>query len=459
MNRGHAVRRLIAVLATVGAATGSLVGSLPAGASSADARAHATSASPATRATQLAGPTNLGVTSFGRILVDPATAHVFVSSPGSSEIFVLDYNGTVVKTITGEAGAWGMALSGSTLYVVLSTAGTVEKIDTGTLTDSGMLVNGLVRPTDIFLAGSKLWTTTGNCAAWAVQLVSIDPATNPPTVFTDPNAFNAGNGLSYCAAFASNPTSNPNLLLAWDIGLSPATITTFDVSTGTAVQLANAWESQQGNLQDVAVNPDGTHFITASGAPYEFDEWKVSDLSQDGVIYPANTYPDAVATTPGNGGLMGGGLNGIYDFDFYAYQIGKPAAPLAKVDFVGTNNTVPDRGVAFKPDGSSAFVISGGGSGGGGPVIVNIVPIPPVPPPGSPGAPTGVTASPGIASATVSWTAPADPGNSPITSYTVTSSPGGITAATSNTSTTVSGLTPGVSYTFTVTATDRKSVV
>src|SRR2546430_11828689 len=127
MNRGHAVRRLIAVLATVGAATGSLVGSLPAGASSADARAHATSASPATRATQLAGPTNLGVTSFGRILVDPATAHVFVSSPGSSEIFVLDYNGTVVKTITGEAGAWGMGPRGTTPYVGLTPAGPGEK--------------------------------------------------------------------------------------------------------------------------------------------------------------------------------------------------------------------------------------------------------------------------------------------------------------------------------------------
>ena len=443
MNRGRSVGRLITLLATLGIALGALP-SLPVAASSARA----------SKATVAAAPTNLGVTSFGRILVDPATSHVFVSSPGSSEIFVLDYNGTVLKTITGEAGAWGMALSGSTLYVVLSTAGTIEKIDTGTLTDSGMLVNGLVRPTDIFLAGSKLWTTTGNCANWSVQLVSIDPATNPPTVVTDPNAFNANNSLSYCAAFASNPTSNPNLLLAWDIGLSPATITSFDVSTGAPVQQASAWESPLGNLQDVAVNPDGTHFITASGAPYEFDEWKVSDLSQDGVIYAAKTYPDAVATTAGNGGLMGGGLNGIYNEDFYAYQVGNPAAPMAKVDFGGTTNTVPDRGVAFRPDGSSAFVVSGGVSGGGGPVVVNVVPIPLVPPAGSPGAPTGVTASPGIASASVSWTAPVDPGNSPVTSYTVTSSPGGITVTTSSTSTLVNGLTPGVSYTFTVTATN-----
>jgi len=41
----------------------------------------------------------------------------------------------------------------------------------------------------------------------------------------------------------------------------------------------------------------------------------------------------------------------------------------------------------------------------------------------APGAPTGVTATAGIGSASVSWTAPADDGGSAITGYTVTSSP------------------------------------
>ncbi len=71
-----------------------------------------------------------------------------------------------------------------------------------------------------------------------------------------------------------------------------------------------------------------------------------------------------------------------------------------------------------------------------------------------PGAPTAVTATPGDASATVSWTAP-DDGGSPITGYTVTSSPGAFTCtSTTTTSCTVDGLTNGTSYTFTVTATN-----
>jgi len=68
-----------------------------------------------------------------------------------------------------------------------------------------------------------------------------------------------------------------------------------------------------------------------------------------------------------------------------------------------------------------------------------------------PGAPTGVTAQPGNASASVSFTYPASNGNS-ITSYTVTSNPGGKTASGATCPITVSGLTNGTSYTFTAIA-------
>ncbi|MBB2740733.1 UNVERIFIED_ORG: hypothetical protein FHR35_000553 [Microbispora rosea subsp. rosea] len=74
--------------------------------------------------------------------------------------------------------------------------------------------------------------------------------------------------------------------------------------------------------------------------------------------------------------------------------------------------------------------------------------------PAAPSAPTGVTATAGDSSATVSWTAPAD-GGATITGYTVTASPGGAKATTTGATTaTVTGLTNGTAYTFTVTATN-----
>ena len=78
--------------------------------------------------------------------------------------------------------------------------------------------------------------------------------------------------------------------------------------------------------------------------------------------------------------------------------------------------------------------------------------------PTAPAAPTGVTATGGNATATVSWTAPSN-GGSTITSYTVTPYIGGTaqtpsTVSGTTTSTTITGLTNGTAYTFTVTATN-----
>ncbi len=315
------------------------------------------------------GPTALPVTGFGRIVVDGASRHVFVSSPRSSAIVVLDLSGHIVRTITDEPGADAMVVIGSVLYVTLTTAGAIDAIDTKKLSRIRTLTTGLVSPMDLVAAGARIWTTTGPCAHWSTQLVGVDLDSGTKHTFTLPTE----SLLSYCAAFAANDRTS-NLILAWSMGLDPAEISVIDVSTGSPVFVLSAREERLGNLEDVAFTRDRTRFITASGAPYEFDEWNVSDLNQDGVIYPAGPYPVAVAVNANGTETMAGGLSDPNGQDVYEYAIGWPSAALQGRHTGTTGNQVYSRGLAFSVDGSSLFVLTGGQTPGSGIVTFNVIP-------------------------------------------------------------------------------------
>jgi PKD repeat protein len=106
------------------------------------------------------------------------------------------------------------------------------------------------------------------------------------------------------------------------------------------------------------------------------------------------------------------------------------------------------------------FTVSATNSVGQGAPSAHSNPVTPTsspPRPTAPSTPTGVSASPGEGSATVTWTAPAS-GSSAITSYTVTPYVGEeakpATTVSGTTSTKVSGLSNGATYTFTVSATN-----
>ncbi|WP_433046989.1 fibronectin type III domain-containing protein [Dactylosporangium sp. CS-033363] len=95
---------------------------------------------------------------------------------------------------------------------------------------------------------------------------------------------------------------------------------------------------------------------------------------------------------------------------------------------------------------------SAGGDSAASTASNTVIPAPPYDPSGIvPASPVGVTAVPGTAQATVSWTA--GTGGPAVTGYKVTAVPGGQSCTTTGATTcTVTGLTDGLAYTFTVVA-------
>ncbi len=100
---------------------------------------------------------------------------------------------------------------------------------------------------------------------------------------------------------------------------------------------------------------------------------------------------------------------------------------------------------------SYTFTVNASNSVGAG---SDSLPSSPIIPATVPGVPTGISAIPGITSATVNFTAASSNGGSAITGYTVTSSPGGLTATSISPPILIKGLVSGLSYKFTVHATN-----
>jgi hypothetical protein len=293
--------------------------------------------------------TQLPFAGFGGIAVDGAHQHVFVSGGiGTSSVVVLDFNGTIVKTITGQGGASGMVLDGSsgTLYVALRDNTSISKIDTTTLTEtSRMSVAPIAEPGQLVLAGGKLWFGHGcHGSSDGVASINLDGTGVTPRSM----------GADYCPVLAGAPGST--LVATGERGISPTTLYVYEVSTDPPTLVKSVWNpGGAGNLRDLAFSPGAGRLLSASGAPYLIQSFVPTDLSL-AATYPTGPYPGAVTVTD-DGSFVGAGVDGYYDADLFVFPVGD-TTPVRSWDFNSTGKfPVPD-GLAFSPDASKLFAIT-----------------------------------------------------------------------------------------------------
>lgn len=275
---------------------------------------------------------DVGLTGFADILVDQAHGHVFITQD-TATIVVTDLDGSPITTIGNMYGAQGMVLSddGATLYVGLSDGDAIAAIDTATLAATAHGTGTSTCPGDLAFTSGQVWFSSG-CGA---GLRAIDPS--------DWSVSGSLANLSNAVIEAS--PAYPDQLFAIERGISPATLyafTTFGGATPSATLRTSRWNVGS-NAGDLALTPDASTVITASGAPYEHPAFKTSDLSSSGV-YGSDAYPNAVAVR--EDGMVAAGISGSYEPDVYLYQPGS-ATLFRSYELGGTDNELVPGGLAF----------------------------------------------------------------------------------------------------------------
>nr|WP_203729410.1 Ig-like domain repeat protein [Streptomyces sp. SID12501] len=302
---------------------------------------------------------DLGIVSFGDIVVDGVHQRVFVSDPVSDRVVATDYRGNFVAEVSNLRGVKGLELSADskTLYaavpdVLSDKADAIVAIDAATVTVSAQYPTGDVNPQSVALAGGRLWFGYG--VAGTGNIGSVD--------LTDPEhkvTLDADAAKPWSAAPLLDAAPGSNSLVAGMPGLAWSELGVYDVSSGTAT--ATARKTVAGSdLRDLSVTPDGGRVVVAAQDPYNHVTYKTSDLTSDGKYSNTQGSANAVAVAPdgtvaaGNDTYFGQGLN-VY----------KPGGTTSVRDYDlvngGSTGQLAAAGLGWAPDRSRLFAVTAAG--------------------------------------------------------------------------------------------------
>jgi len=298
------------------------------------------------------------------LAVDPVGQHVFVSDGGdTSSIIVLDYNGNIVKTITGEDGASEMALDSAThtLYVALRDATAISEIDTQTLTETTRFSTAPYSdPTNLVIANGKLWfssTGTGNCCVVSANLDGTGmAAASLPDGVANPGEY---------TALAAGGAGGKLLAVGQLHSTGQTAVAVYDISQDPPALVSSTSDADGCYFADgMTMDPAGANLFLACNFPHSVIGLSTSDLSSS-TEYPvgAAAWPPAVAASADGNYLAGGATacgNDQPGDDVFVFPIGN-TTPARKWS-IGLCSV---ESLAFSPDASQLFAVAGAGVGAG----------------------------------------------------------------------------------------------
>ena len=296
--------------------------------------------------------------------------------------------------------------------------------------------------------GASLVTLTASDSATVTTTISVGsssvsvtvPATSLPAG-THIDIYPLNNNSATSAAIGSGLTFVTSLIVAW---IAPD-LTIPMTRDGVPIQMTiNDTGIKAGQLVYTVIGANASVVTTAT-----VDGQVSFNITQDPIVTITSTVPTAprsVSATVANSQSVvswtAPSSNGGSPITGYTVTSSPGSFHCTTTTETSCNVTGLTNGTAY------TFAVTATNSVGTGPAGNSAS----ITPATTPGAPQSIIASPGNATATVSWSAPSSNGGAAITSYTVTSSPGSFTCTTGTTSCAVSGLTNGTSYTFSVTA-------
>ena len=398
----------------------------------------------------------LGVAALlaGLTSVAPAAQAASATVPDAPASLTATPGNTTVVLAWAVPANGGSPISGYNLYEGTTPGGeSATPVNDGTLIPGATLtVTGLTNATKFYFtvkAVNAIGSSVPSNEAWATPAATVPgpprnvvaTAANLSATVTWDAPTNPGgaNITGYTVTAADSTVSTRGgQSCTWTSGPLTCTVTglTNGDSYSFSITATNSLGTGVASTASNAVVPA----VTAPSAPTGL------------VATPGNTTAALTWTAPSNGGSAITGYN-VYEASSSGGE--NYAAPVNGTLISGTTTTVTGL-----TNGTTYYLtVKAVNAIGSSPASSEVFAIPA----GTvPGAPTGVNATPGLASATVAWTAPSNLGGSAVTRYTAVaadstaSARGGQTCTwtTGPLSCIVSGLTDGDSYTFTVTATN-----